>query len=507
MRRMRPTERACVIGALAVCQAAAGGGFEGFAPPETYSVGDNPVATAAGDIDNNGTADLAIANEDDNTVSVLFGLGDGTFAPPATLSTTENPIDVRLSDIDNDGNLDLVVLSEFVAALDTQGAISVHLDQDGLFAPPTVYRMRTFSTVFELVDLNGDGLEDAVTADGSDGTVSVRLGNADGTFGARLDYPAGLTPRALALGDVTGDGVPDVVVNSGQFTPRYYVLAGLGDGTLGAPQFFTVPSAVYDLALADLNGDGLLDFLGGTGSQQVHVRLGIAGGDFAPAETLTFDGAGSISDLLCIDLNGDSFVDIAAPDLVGVVLTRLGNGDGTFQAHQPYACGSFPASITYADFDGNDSPDLVVPNPGSDHINVLINQTSFPPGAFALLAPADGAKGLPLPEAVAGWSPAALRWEASTSFPTYRVEIATDSEFLATVFDTDGVSGTSVDVPLGVLAPSTRYYWRVTASTAGGDTASTPAYATFTTTQAADLNSDGVIDATDLAALIAFWSP
>jgi hypothetical protein len=113
-----------------------------------------------------------------------------------------------------------------------------------------------------VADFNGDGLPDLVTANVDAGTVSVLLGNGDGSFKQHVDYPAGgPTVRAVATGDFNGDGVPDLVTLNPN-TGNVYVLLGNGDGSFGPPTpYFAGGIGASSVAVGDLNGDGIPDLV------------------------------------------------------------------------------------------------------------------------------------------------------------------------------------------------------------------------------------------------------
>jgi hypothetical protein len=109
-------------------------------------------------------------------------------------------------------------------------------------------------------DLNGDGSLDLVTANGNALTVSVLLGNGDGTFGARTDFGTGLGPSSVAIGDLNGDGKSDLATCSWACN-TVSVLPGNGDGTFGAKTDFGVGASPMCVAIGDLNGDGAADLV------------------------------------------------------------------------------------------------------------------------------------------------------------------------------------------------------------------------------------------------------
>src|SRR5262249_34999911 len=155
-------------------------------------------------------------------------------------------------------------------------------------------------------------------------------------------------PYSVAVADVSGDGRQDLVVaNYGPTTggTTVSVLLGNGNGTFQAKQDFITGLHPHSVAIADLNGDGKRDLAGAT-QNGVSVLLGNGTGTFKAAQNFTAGGRS----VAIADVSGDS-----TPDLVVVnsgsnsVNILLGNGNGTFQAAQNFATGGFPQSVVVAD--------------------------------------------------------------------------------------------------------------------------------------------------------------
>jgi flagellin-like hook-associated protein FlgL len=183
-----------------------------------------------------------------------------------------------------------------------------------------------------LGDLNRDGVLDLVTGgtNGSAGRVSVRLGTANGTFGASTSWAANsVETQSIALGDLNGDGILDVVsggtsASSGTIATRL----GNGDGTFGALTTYDQESGGTNVVrLGDLNGDGILDIVsGGTGETgAVSVRLGIGGGSFGAMSSYLGEPTSTFG-LTLGDLNGDNVLDLVSVGGVfgGAGTIRLG---------------------------------------------------------------------------------------------------------------------------------------------------------------------------------------
>lgn len=273
-----------------------GTGAGGIASVAYYAVGDFPAFVAVGDFDRDGIADLAVTNFGinpepnalDDSVSILLGNGDGTFSSASAVAVGEAPGGVAVGDFNRDGKLDLATANR-----DTDNVSVLLGNGDGTFSIAVAYSAGDGPTAVQVADFDRDGTSDLAVGNffGVGSSVSILLGNGDGTFGAAVNF-AVENPIALAIADVNRDGKSDVVTTT-HGGNGIAVLIGDGAGGLGAPATFNAGSMPDAIAIGDVNGDGRLDvatanFLGNDVS--VLLNVGPPADTTAPTGTVLING-------------------------------------------------------------------------------------------------------------------------------------------------------------------------------------------------------------------------
>jgi Bacterial Ig-like domain (group 3)/FG-GAP-like repeat len=315
----------------------------------------------------------------EGTLGVLLGTGGGKFGQVGIYDSGGcNAWSVAVGDLNGDGKSDVAVLNRYSGS-DCSGPslVGVFLGNgNGTFQPlVSVLCQGNVSGIVTVGDLNRDGKPDLLVGTGFGG-VGVLLGNGDGTFQPWTTYRgAGLSAAtSIVVADLNGDGNPDIAVSSFDHPPNLAVLLGNGDGTFR-------PAVTYDaggefstsVAVGDVNGDGKPDLVAGNycanpncvGNSVVGVLLGNGDGTFQPPGV--FDAGGTLTTSLALaDINGDGKLDILVPSFAGLTAGTtsllMSNGDGTFQSPSTF---KFSASgLTVADLNGDGRPDLLAATGG-----------------------------------------------------------------------------------------------------------------------------------------------
>jgi hypothetical protein len=216
------------------------------------------VAMLTGKFNADSAVDIILVSPDYGEIIMLPGNGDGTFGSGTAFASGTSPYAMTSGDFNGDSKLDL--------AVSNQGSNDVAVllgNGDGTFQPAVTYATGPYPTGIGTADFNGDHKLDLAVANYNNsaaGTVSILLGNGDGTFEPQVAYAVGMGPWPLVIGDFDADSKLDVLVEG--FTSKSVsLLEGNGDGTFTAAYDYSIVGAGMVTA-ADFNGDSFLDFVG-----------------------------------------------------------------------------------------------------------------------------------------------------------------------------------------------------------------------------------------------------
>ena len=370
------------------------------------NVGVYPEALAVADFNGDGKLDIAVAitsGAGPGNLSILLGNGDGTFTAAPSPATGSWPVSVVVGDFNGDGIPDLAVANGWPT---TGNTLTILLgDGKGGFTESSSPAAGEGPVSLAVGDFNGDGKLDLAVADwGSDfyggtsnGTVTILLGQGDGTFVPASSSPTvGLIPVSVVTGDFNGDGKLDLAVYN-WIGGDVSILLGNGDGTFTATQSPTIGPQpglgvgdFNEMVVGDFNGDGKLDLaVANNADDTITILLGKGDGTFTPTASPPTTGVGP-GGVAVGDFNGDGKLDLAVanwtyksptPTVNGSVTLLLGNGDGTFTPNPTSnAVEENPVAVLPGDFTGSGRLGLAVVNENSGTISVLV-QPSLQPSA------------------------------------------------------------------------------------------------------------------------------
>jgi FG-GAP-like repeat/Dockerin type I domain len=337
-----------------------------------------PLTVIARDLNGDGIPDVATLNRGQNNsdVAVLLGRGDGSLAGVEDVAVAAEPLALAAGDVDNDGVCDLLVGHG-------GGAVEVMPGRPPKgFGRPSVLESASDVVALGRGDFNADGQLDFVAVNRSTKNLSVFLGQAAGGFANRIDYALAIDPSAVAVGDWNRDGRSDVAVvgTNGSAGGLQIFLAG-ADGSLHAAAPVTVGTTPTAIDFGDLNGDGKPDLVIGDAGQ-TFVLNGNGDGTFQASAAIP--NVGGATAVTVADFDRDGFNDIAVIQKqanASSALLLYGDGQGHFtSAGQPLGSGSVWSALAARDVNGDGVPELLV----ADQVNnaVLLFTRSGPSRVF-----------------------------------------------------------------------------------------------------------------------------
>ncbi|UKS30992.1 FG-GAP-like repeat-containing protein [Paenibacillus sp. HWE-109] len=359
-----------------------------FSEPIPIQVGYKPSSITAGDINGDGSLDFIVTHSGAGKVSILTNRGNLTGMLTAEYPAGNNPKTSVIGDMNGDGHADIVV----VTTGDSAGISILQGDGHGFFTPAVKFKASCPNSYvpalddpysLALADLDGDGDLDLAVGCSEATQVSILLNDS---VGSRLSlqaadrYSVQGSYSQVVIADFNSDNKLDVVATNydefGNNMNFAAILLGRGDGTLLASVNYDVSGSLpLSVTSFDFDGDGNLDIATANyNSNNVSIMRGNGKGQFAAA--IKYAVGSKPVQLLSVDLNHDGKPDLVIANSGDNTITRLLNdGTGSFISKKfdsSIVPNSKARTITVADFNGDNNPDLAAVHTGSNQLSVML---------------------------------------------------------------------------------------------------------------------------------------
>lgn len=330
-------------------------------------------AVRLGDVDDDDDLDLVSVGGGGGVLGSAYvqrNNGDGTFDDFEEIRTSNNPIGLDLGDIDGDGSLDLAVASR-----DTGTGVIHRQRADGTFAAPAPGTGFAPSVDVAPGDFDGDGDVDVAASGVEDFDEVIRILDNDGsgdlsqTGLVRYQGSGNRLIRSISGNDLDGDGDLDLswLINEFQFF-RVMTALNEGDGSFAEPTARAVPACGRNLTIADVDADGDVDQVignsGGCGSFETSASayIGLNDGDATFTDGPLVDLTYEPESVVVADVDGDDIVDLigggSGQGGLSDIAYAPGEGDGTFGFPEPTSTGTQHRELVPVDFEGDGDIDI-----------------------------------------------------------------------------------------------------------------------------------------------------
>lgn len=380
-----------------------------FLPKIDLQAGIYPHSISMADFNGDGKTDIVVSKSSSGVVSVFTNAsanGNITFTPQVDLATSGNTHEGSATgDLDGDGKPDFVILNSY-----TSPSVSIYKNTSVggtiSFASKIDYAADNSPYSVAIGDLDGDGKPDLAVANTGSNKISVyKNTSTPGTisFDARIDFTVGTNPYGIAIGDLDGDGKPDIVITTQGTTSALSVLKNTTTGgtiSFGTPINYASMSGAFTVSIGDLDGDGKPDLaaVNSFSNSVTIVRNTSTPGNLSFYGQQDFFTGNYPVCVSISDLDGDGRPDLVTCNRSLNNVSALKNtstpGNISFDNHVDYAVDTDPFYVVAGDMDGDGRPDIMSANSASTTVSILKNiiGANIAP-AISSFSPASGISG------------------------------------------------------------------------------------------------------------------
>ena len=382
-----------------------------FAAKVDLPTGSNPGRLAVGDIDGDGKPDVVAANSNSNTFSIIrntCAVGNASFAAKTDFATVKGSFAVALvGDVDRDGKLDVVISNNGGDTVSVYRNTST-IGNVG-FAPRVDFVVGSYPYFISIDDVDGDGKLDLIVETNNDlaGNENFKVSifrntstSGNVSFAQRVDFSTGTGHNDMTTGDLDGDGKPDIALAnwSGNSVSVLRNISTIGTINFEPKVDYTAGIEPSDVLIGDINGDGKPDIIvPNCGDNTVSIfRNTCSSGTLSFAEKVDFTTGSGPGEVAIGDIDQDGKPDIVVvndqANSISFFSNTSMNGTVSFASRVDFTTGVNPEPISIVDLDGDGKSDVVVGNCNSNTISVFrntvtpapLNITSFTPTRNAL---------------------------------------------------------------------------------------------------------------------------
>jgi hypothetical protein len=358
-----------------------------FIPKLDASTGNYPHSIGSGDFDGDGKIDLLVSKGSDSGAVILANTGSPgnvSFAPKPSFPGTGNHEGCVVGDIDGDGKLDFAIVNGI-----SSSTVSVYRNTSTVgnisFAPKIDYATGNAPYSIAIGDLNGDGRPELVVANSSLDSVSIysnisKPGNI--LFDTKLSFYVGTNPYGVAIGDLDGDGKPDLAVTTQGTSLSLSVIRNTSTGgsiSFSSKTDLATLNGPFIVSIGDLDGDGKLDLAAASSNSNAVtvVRNASSPGNISFKSRNDLATGNYPVGVSITDLDGDGKPDLVTSNRfsnnISIIKNKSTIGSFSFANHVDYPVNTDPLYVVAADVDGDGRPDLLAANSATDVISILQN--------------------------------------------------------------------------------------------------------------------------------------